>query len=77
MKSKIVAVLLALSGAAVQAQNVEVKDAWVRTAVPGQLGTGAFMKIPSKTDTQLVGVSSPVAGVAEVHEMKMDKDVMT
>jgi copper(I)-binding protein len=23
-----------------------------------------------------VGVSSPVAGVAEIHEMKMDKDVM-
>ena len=77
MKSKIVAVLLALSGAALQAQIVEVKDAWVRTAVPGQQGTGAFMKITSKTDTRLVGVSSPVAGVAEVHEMKMDKDVMT
>ena len=77
MKSKIVAMLLALSGAAVHAQTVEVKDAWVRTAVPGQQGTGAFMKITSKTDTRLVGVSSPVAGVAEVHEMKMDKDVMT
>lgn len=76
MKSKILLVLLALSGAAIHAQTVEVRDAWVRTAVPGQQGTGAFMKITSKTDTRLVGVSTPVAGVAEVHEMKMDNDVM-
>ena len=56
--------------------NVDVKDAWVRSSVPGQMGTGAFMKITAKTGTQLVGVSSPVAGVGEVHEMKMDKDIM-
>ena len=34
------------------------------------------MKITAKTGTQLVGVSSPVAGVAEVHEMKMEGDIM-
>ena len=56
--------------------NVDVKDAWVRSTVSGQMGTGAFMKITAKTGTQLVGVSSPVASVAEVHEMKMDKDIM-
>ena len=56
--------------------NVDVKDAWVRSSVPGQTGTGAFMKITAKTGMQLVGVSSPVAGVVEVHEMKMDKDIM-
>ncbi|MDP1739788.1 copper chaperone PCu(A)C [Polaromonas sp.] len=77
MKSKILLMLLALSGAALQAQTVEVKDAWVRTAVPGQPGTGAFMKITSRTDTRLVGVFTPAAGVAEVHEMKMANDVMT
>lgn len=56
--------------------NIDVKDAWVRSTVPGQMGTGAFMKITAKAGTQLVGVSSPVAGVAEVHEMKMENDVM-
>ena len=56
--------------------NVDVTDAWVRSTVPGQMGTGAFMKITAKTGTQLVGLSSPVAGVVEVHEMKMDKDIM-
>ena len=56
--------------------NVEVSNAWVRSTVPGQKGTGAFMKITAKDGTTLVGVSSPVAGVGEVHEMKMDGDVM-
>ena len=59
------------------AQSVEVKDAWVRTSVPGQKATGAFMKITAKEGTRLVSVASPVAGVAEVHEMKMDGGVMT
>ena len=57
-------------------QTVQVVGAWVRATVPGQKGSGAFMKITSKTSTRLVGLSSPVAGVAEVHEMKMENDVM-
>jgi copper(I)-binding protein len=56
--------------------DVAVKDAWVRTTVPGQKASGAFMTITSKADLKLVGVSSPVAGVTEVHEMKMSGDVM-
>jgi periplasmic copper chaperone A len=58
------------------AQTVTVTDAWARATVQGQQATGAFMKITAKDNAKLVGVSSPVAGVAEVHEMKMDKDVM-
>jgi copper(I)-binding protein len=60
------------------AQNatVTVTDAWARATVPGQKATGAFMKITAKNSTKLIAVSSPVAGVAEIHEMKMDKDVM-
>ena len=58
------------------AQTVTVTDAWARATVQGQKATGAFMKITAKDNPKLVGVSSPVAGVAEVHEMKMDKDVM-
>lgn len=34
------------------------------------------MSLTAKDGAQLVGVSSPVAGVAEVHEMKMEGDVM-
>ena len=56
--------------------NVDIKEAWIRSTVPGQMGTGAFMKITAKDGTKLVGVSSPVAGVGEVHEMKMENDIM-
>lgn len=66
-----------LASAQADTTNVDVKDAWVRSTVPGQMGTGAFMKITAKTGMKLVGVSSPVAGVGEVHEMKMDKDIMS
>jgi len=58
------------------AQNVTITDAWARATVQGQKATGAFMTITAKDNAKLVGVSSPVAGVAEIHEMKMDKDVM-
>jgi copper(I)-binding protein len=58
------------------AQTVEVKDAWARATVQGQKATGAFMKLTAKEGGKLVGASSPVAGVVEVHEMKMDGDVM-
>lgn len=71
----VTAFLLSLSGH-LYAQNVDVKDAWVRTSVQGQKATGAFMKITAKEGGTLVGVATPVAGVAEVHEMKMDGDVM-
>ena len=71
----VTAVLLSLSGH-LYAQNVDVKDAWVRTSVQGQKATGAFMQLTASQPTTLVGVASPVAGVAEVHEMKMDGDVM-
>ena len=57
-------------------QLPRVEGAWVRSAVAGQHGTGAFMKITAPTPMQLVGVSTPIAGVAEVHEMKMEGDVM-
>ena len=72
----VAALLCSLTIAQSVQPNVDIKDAWVRSTVPGQMGTGAFMKITAKAGTQLVGVSSPVAGVGEVHEMKMDGDIM-
>jgi copper(I)-binding protein len=74
---RICATLLAatLSGA-VWAQGVEVKDAWARATVQGQMATGAFMKLTAKEGLRLVSVASPVAGVAEVHEMAMDNNIM-
>ena len=67
---------LATLATTVVAQNVTVSDAWVRATVSGQMATGAFMKITAKEPGKLIAGSSPVAGVVEVHEMKMEKDVM-
>ncbi len=55
---------------------VDVQGAWVRPAVPGQSGTGAFMKLSAPSGARLVGVSTPVAGNVEVHEMKLEGDIM-
>jgi copper(I)-binding protein len=56
--------------------QVNVEDGWARATVQGQKATGAFMKITAPQTTRLVSVVTPVAGVAEIHEMKMDNGVM-
>lgn len=61
--------------AAAQAQ-VKVTDAWVRGTVSQQKASGAFMRITSAQGGKLLEVSSPVAGVAEIHEMAMQGDMM-
>lgn len=79
-------VLLALSVGAALAPAIgstadahalpRVEGAWVRSAVAGQQGTGAFMRITAADNAKLVGASTPVAATAEVHEMRMQGDVM-
>src|SRR5947208_3538984 len=48
--------------------DVHVTDAWVRGTVPSQTTTGAFLTIMSTENAKLVGVSTPIAGVAEIHK---------
>ena len=76
MSIKLLIIASALLSGTAYAQSVDVKDAWVRTSVPGQKATGAFMKLTAKDGAKLVAASSPVAGVTEVHEMKMEGDIM-
>lgn len=56
--------------------QVTVDRAWVRATVPNQTATGAFLRITADQDVQLTSVHSPVAGLAEVHEMTLDNGVM-
>lgn len=67
---------LAVSCAWAQGQSVEVKDPWIRSTVPGQKVGGAYMEITSKVPARLVAAASPVAGSAEIHQMKMEGGVM-
>jgi copper(I)-binding protein len=59
-----------------QTAPVTVSGAWARASVPGQKASGIYMTLTSSEPLRLVGVASPVAGLAEVHEMKMDGEVM-
>lgn len=68
--------LALLAATTAHAQNLNVQNAWARATVQGQKATGAFMQITAPAASTLIGVSTPVAGVAEIHEMKMDGDVM-
>ena len=57
--------------------EVKVDQPWVRGTVAAQKATGAFMTLVSDKPISLVGVSSPAAKIVEIHEMKMDKDMMS
>jgi copper(I)-binding protein len=59
-----------------EAAHVDAEGGWVRATVPGQQGTGAFIRLTAEEPLSLVAVRSSAAEVAEVHEMKMDGDVM-
>lgn len=70
------AALLAGAAQAQTAAPVAAEGAWARASVQGQKATGAFMRLTASEDTRLVRAESPAAGVTEVHEMKMEGDVM-
>lgn len=73
-KVVLAAVLLAAAGAA-QGQ-VDVRAAWIRATVQGQTAAGAYMLLSSSRRASLVGAETPVAASVELHEMKMDGNVM-
>lgn len=69
-------VALALGLAASAQAQVSVSGAWVRGTVEGQTASGAYMQLKSARGATLVGAESPVAGVVEVHEMRMEGNTM-
>ena len=71
------ALAFSVSASTMAIAQVKVDTPWVRGAVAGQLGTGAFMDITSARDATLVKVESPVAGIVEIHSMEMKGELMT
>ena len=70
-----------LSAAAMLAQAqpaapVAVEGAWARAALQGQPTSAGYMTLTAREPLTLLGASSPAAGVVELHEMKLDGDVM-
>ena len=56
--------------------QLQVKDAWVRQVVQGQPGTGAFMTLQASESLTITAASSPLVGVAQLHSMSMEGNVM-
>ena len=56
--------------------GVTITDAWVKATMPGQTTAAAYLQIKSDAAAKLVGVSSSAAKVVQIHEMKMQGNVM-
>jgi hypothetical protein len=76
MKKFCIAAMLFASLSASVSAEVRIDDPWVRATVAQQRATGAFMTITSSSPARLVEAGSPAAGVVEIHEMKMENQVM-
>ena len=72
----VITAMAALAAQSAWAANLSVTDAWARATMPGQKVSGAYMQLQSDADARLVSASSPAVPRVEVHEMKMDGDVM-
>ncbi|MBI5923402.1 MAG: copper chaperone PCu(A)C [Betaproteobacteria bacterium] len=68
--------LLLMAFSTLAAADVAVREPWARGTVVGQTASGAFMELTASESAALLEVSSPIAGVVEVHEMSLDNGVM-
>ena len=56
--------------------GVTVTNAWAGATVAAQKVGGVYMDIRSNAASRLLSASSPVAGRAEIHNMKIENGVM-
>jgi periplasmic copper chaperone A len=80
----LLAAVLSLSGGGAAAAtytvgSIEIGTPWARATPKGASVGGAYMTITNRgaEADRLIGVSSPVANQIEVHQMAMDKGVMS
>ena len=67
---------LAGGAAAQQPAPIEATNAWSRATTPGIATGSIYLTLTSPTGDKLVGITSPAAAHAGVHEMQMDGNVM-
>ena len=74
------ALVLAFVWSSAHAQNLgsapSIADVWVRATVPGSTVSAAYMSIKSAKPLRLVKAQTPVADIAELHDMKLKEGVM-
>jgi periplasmic copper chaperone A len=78
--TKLLLAFVLAAAAQVQAQTaaapVVVDGAWARVLLQGQASSGAYMTFTAREPLTLTGAESPAAGIIEIHQMKMEGDVM-
>ena len=77
MMSKLLALAAGTLFSTAALAQVSVTDAWARATVAQQKTAGVFMNVKSATAARLVGVRTPAAASAEVHEMQMQGQAMS
>lgn len=70
MRHWLAATLFAFSTYA--AAQVEVKDAWVRSTVPGSTTSAAYMSLHAQENIKLFGAYSPIAKTIKLHKTSVD-----
>jgi copper(I)-binding protein len=78
MKKLLASLLFAASAASLarSAAPVAVEGAWTRPIVRGQQSSGAYMTLTAREPLTLLGAETPAAGIVEIHQMKMEGDIM-
>ena len=59
-------------------KQLEIDDAWIKETPPNHPNTAGYLKIENNgySDEVLIGVSADFAMKSEIHEMKIEGDVM-
>lgn len=55
---------------------LRISDPWVRATVPGQRVAAAYLTLQAAVPLRLVHVDAPAAASVQIHEMRMDGEIM-
>jgi copper(I)-binding protein len=72
----LVIVFISNAGAEAQTGGVEIKDPWARATPGGATTAAVYLTIVSIAADRVLGVSTPAAQKAELHQMTMEGGVM-
>ncbi|HKO86909.1 MAG TPA: copper chaperone PCu(A)C [Burkholderiales bacterium] len=76
VKLKVAAAICAWLVSSSSFAQLSVSKPWARATVGAQKVTGVFMDIRSEHEAVLIGAETPAAGLVEIHEMRMDGNMM-
>jgi len=82
MLAAVAATILSLQPASTHSEqvgNLELTGLWARATPPRAATAGGFLTITNRGGSadRLIAVSSPVAAIGEIHEMKVEDGIMT